>query len=226
MSHIVESISGDRRIQLAKEEFVRPMSFGTAWNKIRIGMRLGLSGNSAVVTSLPFYVGVCKGPNTFLSDSTTDWFGAGLGQSGYGGLTWAFTAGTPSYYTGSSAGCSTTWKVGSTLTWNWGGGTAAIFPANVTTNCAQCFLDITKTSSTQWTPQWWVPTTAAAAQTHITESQFFLNMENETAPPNTASGGTYTWTYTGAGQQDSISIVWFHSWPVMEISTIAVCRFL
>lgn len=46
MAFLVETYSSDRGIQIGVEELFRPFSFGTNWQRIRIGIRAALSGNT------------------------------------------------------------------------------------------------------------------------------------------------------------------------------------
>ena len=96
MAFIVESLAGDRRLQLGGEEFVRPMSFGGRWGRLRIGLRCMVNA-ATTITNGGFVVGVCSGStNTFVSSTTTDYIGMVIGSTG-GYSNWGYTAGPPSY---------------------------------------------------------------------------------------------------------------------------------
>lgn len=60
MAYIVEQYTGDRGIQLANEEIIRPFSFGTNWQTIRVGIRCACNAYTAL-TAVDFRLGVCTG---------------------------------------------------------------------------------------------------------------------------------------------------------------------
>ena len=224
MAFIVETISGDRRIQLGYEEFIRRMTIGTNWTKIRIGLRLALNGSSSLSSSAPFFLGVCQGANGFLSPVTTDYFGAKPGNTSAEG--WTFTAGAPGSYNPVNAGYYVAKKTGSTIT-NTGivVPNSPFFVSSPATNHSQFFLDITK-GSPNYTTAMWAPNSVQVV-TDVAVSAFLSNLENETAPGTvTALGALSTNAYSGAALFDSVSVVWTRSTPTVEISDIAVCRFL
>lgn len=60
MAYIVEQFTGDKGIQLANEEIIRPFSFGSNWQTIRIGIRCACNAYTAL-SSIDFRLGVCTG---------------------------------------------------------------------------------------------------------------------------------------------------------------------
>lgn len=60
MAYIVEQFAGDKGIQLANEEVIRPFSFGTNWSVIRIGIRMAVNAYSAL-SAIDFRLGICTG---------------------------------------------------------------------------------------------------------------------------------------------------------------------
>lgn len=224
MAFIVETIAADRRIQLATEEFVRPMGIGSSWGKIRIGLRLALNGVSTLSTQ-GFNVGICQGANGFMSTSTVDYMGVQFSSAlplSSSGLT--FNVGPPAYYQAATSSFITIKKVGMVNTTANAGALSLFWAAAPTTNHSQLFLDITK--GTTYTLTAWGPGSAAAGQTDVSASSFLLNMENEAAPATTTTAALGALAYSGNALFDSISIFWNRSVPTIEISDIAVCRFL
>lgn len=60
MAYIVEQYVGDKGIQLANEEVIRPFSFGTNWQTLRIGVRCACNALSAL-SSMDVRMGLCTG---------------------------------------------------------------------------------------------------------------------------------------------------------------------
>lgn len=223
MSFIVETMPGDRRFQMGREEFLRPMIIGTNWNKIRIGVRLGLTGNSTFTLG-SFGIGVCQGNSGYLADTTVDWFGGWTTQSGITGNTVTFNAGTPNYYQLTS-GTTAVWKRNNTTTTNTTATPAIFLPTQPTAFRQQLFCDILK-GSPSYTATLWAPNTAGLGQTDIGEASFLQSMENEGTPTSVVAGSGVAVTYSGSGLHDTISLIWTRCCPVIEISTIAVARYL
>lgn len=60
MAYIVEQYVGDRGIQLANEEIIRPFSFGTNWQSLRLGIRCACNAVGALA-AVDFRMGLCTG---------------------------------------------------------------------------------------------------------------------------------------------------------------------
>ena len=58
-------------LSLGHEEWVRPMLFGNAWTKLRIGMLFAITDAPGGIASANLALGVCSGPVGFGSASTT-----------------------------------------------------------------------------------------------------------------------------------------------------------
>jgi len=85
MATIVETLAGDRRIQLGAESFSRRMSFGNDWQKIAIHVLIGANDVGVNLTTLRYVIGVSNGETEgFASNSLVDFIG-----TTYGSLTYA-----------------------------------------------------------------------------------------------------------------------------------------
>jgi hypothetical protein len=224
MSFIVETITGDRRIQLASEEFVRPMSIGTNWAKLRIGLRCAVWYAGGNFSNVVFSAGVCQGQNGFVSTNTVDYIGANFLASMLGTFTQTVTSQPFAY---STSGVTYFKKTGSSvLLTNTAGASGPFIGANPQAYHSQIFLDIAK-GSPNYTFNCWAFNSFAASQTDITRLAFLQALENETAPTGLSNvGANITLAYSGNNLFDSVSIYWNRSTPTLEISDIAICRFL
>lgn len=84
---------------LGNEEFIRPMSIGNTWTKLKIGVLLAYTGDSTNnLTLASFMMGVCSGTtNGFRAATTTNFVGAlmiGAGADPANGSTLTYTANT------------------------------------------------------------------------------------------------------------------------------------
>jgi len=226
------------RLQLGREEVIRPLAMGTNWQKIRIGVRLCISDafrGTGLGTPFGFGLGlgVCQGSTTsFLADTVTDWIGGGaLGQTAAPSGSLVFAASTPNTFALNGGRPNALWKVGSTYTFTAedsaqqffvGSGTGGAYAGQF---MSQMYLDITK-GSPNYTIQLWYNSTAGAAQTNITNTAFLTNMENQATPTGMQPAGAKSLAYIGAGLFDCLSIVNFKSWPNTEIDSLAVVRYL
>lgn len=240
MAWFFERFVYNKRIQLGHEEFVRPMSMGTDWNSIRIGVRFCLNDSSRAILNgtspiggCALYLGVRQGSTgpSFFSDSLTDWIGGGHISSTipptHGNFT--FTAGSPNYFIGGAARPNALWKTGATSTFAaessvgafWvGSGQPGAYGAGF---MSQIYVDITKGSPYSF--NLYYCSTAGQVQTNITDSAFLTALEVQATPANMSATGAKTVAYTGAGLFDTLSIASWRSWPHVEIDMIGVARF-
>jgi hypothetical protein len=99
MAFIVQRLTLSNRLQLAKEDMIRPLSFGTNWNSLRIAVLIQINHATSwqTATGYPFLaLGVCLGNSPiFAGDTTVDAFGWGAGNTGptwtSGLVTWSAT---------------------------------------------------------------------------------------------------------------------------------------
>lgn len=75
MAIIVEQYASDMAIQLGREHLFRKFSFGTNWQRIRVGVRASMTAPSATVIAGYFngpILGLCTGPIGPFSPATVD----------------------------------------------------------------------------------------------------------------------------------------------------------
>lgn len=68
MASIVNVLS-ENALQLSQEEFVRGMTFGNSWNKVRVGMLVRVNG-AATVNTARLHIGLNNGTTNTLASST------------------------------------------------------------------------------------------------------------------------------------------------------------
>lgn len=237
MAWFFDRFTYNRRLQLAHEEYVRPLTMGTDWNNIRIGVRFCINDSwrgtlSGVVNSCALYLGVRQGSTgpSFFDDNLVDWIGAGHiastipPTSGNGN----YTAGTPGYYSLSNTSPNAVWKTGASATFatissvtpNWvGSGAPGAYGGGF---MSQLHVDIIKGSPYTFNTYY---CTAAQVVVNVTDAAFMTALENQTTPTNMTQAVGKTIAYTGAGLFDTLSIVSWRTWPPIEIDMIGVARF-
>ena len=226
MAAIVETIVGDRKLELGNEEFVRQMSIGTRWGKIRIGCRLSINGNTTIPNAV-FLMGVCQGTQfTFSSASCLDWIGGSPGGL-YPSTSFSWSAGPPARY-GLDSGGAKIKKVGSTITSAANAFIAGTMWAAPATTRGIFSMDITK-GSPNYNVHFYAP---AVASGDISSGTFLAHMETDGSTPpfttNNLIGNNDTdWNvaYSGSALFDTVSILWNKSSPTIEISDLCVVRF-
>lgn len=228
MAAIVDSLlDGNRRLQIGNEEFVRGLSFGSNWTKVRIGIRFTVNdtGGGNISSPANFFVGLCEGTtNTFFSNNTTGFIGCnnstGLNNA------WSYNA---SYYTACYNSCIIAKRVGNTTSSLGSYGLQYIgsdrwFFVGKAPNIGYAFWDFTKNSTSIVFNLFWSFSTGYYG---ITLSNFIWGLDNETAPPYLANWGSPNTVAYGnsIGNLDTLSISWSKSTPTIELCDVAVIRF-
>ena len=241
MAWIFDRYTYSKRLQLGHEEYVRPLTMGTNWQSIRIGVRFCLndSARAQIVQATPntacaIYLGVKQGstgPSLF-SDLVVDWIGGGhIGDSfpPLGG-NMPFVAGTQNYFSTGAARPNALWKTGATSTLTTGDSVGALWQGSGqpgsygSGTMSQIYTTITK-GSPNYTITTYYCSSVANVQTNVTDVAFLTALESQTTPANMAAGAAKSLAYTGAGLFDTLSIASWRSWPHIEIDMIGVCRF-
>lgn len=222
------SATQDKRIVLSNSQFARELPFGTTWNKIRVGVRFHMRNTGADLVSTPnFALGVCSGQTNLYGDATTTHFVGTRSTS----ASWFFSGGNK--YLVSNGTILPHKRVGST-----GTSGSAFFPATAWGIGAQAatagadrslfFVDILK-GSPNFTLQCFGWQNTGAAPVDVSLTNFLLQME--LATPNQANH-TFSATQTLAvdegvdGSLDNFMMSWDRTSPEIEVSDIAVTRFL
>jgi hypothetical protein len=228
MANIVETISGDRRLQLGFEEFTRQMGWAADWKKIRVGIRVAFNGSSNITTA-NFMMGVCNGTANGYKSNTADFIGYRFNSVGG----WSFVSGPPAYYTGTFNFASIS-RQGSTDTLNNSSSASGFVTAVPASIHSAMYVTFTKpqllpSATTLPTVTGHYPNTIANGQLDLVKQEFYRLLESEAVGLDTAYLGTTSVFnmngYTGTSQFDSVSIYWNNASPTVEISDIAVCRF-
>lgn len=217
MAHITEVMIGDRRLQLGNEQFIRGLSFGDSWQKIRIGALFAFNAVDVVLKS-GFYLAACRGLVGY-EDAAVDMVGGHYGPT-IMASDWFY--GTPPYIgflSGNSIlGFS---KVGNTLT------TVGTNPQTAHSSNLRIrnvwMVDITRGS-----PNYTVKVWRAGTDQYTTDRSFSTMLswlEDETNAGSVLGSGSFSVAYSGSGLLDSVAVRWGHTYPVCEISALAVARF-
>lgn len=230
MAQIVETIIGDRRIQLGNEEMIRQMSFGSKWSKLRIIVRFSING-TANITAPEFVVGVCCGLTNGYKSSNTDFvFGLcipGFHSSIQDNLN--YNAGPPAWYQSSdSIGYDVTWRTGNTTTKNHPTGVSS-FVASTANNPPACLaVDIVRIGTVYSVPAWYCPNSQAQVQAGNTQKQQFIGADSETGSPwsnMTQATLTSSNSVSDPHMCDCVTVFWSKASPTAEISDLQVVRF-
>jgi hypothetical protein len=217
MAQIVESLATDRRLRLYTEDFARKMGIGTAWTKIRIGLRLSLQATSTANSSL-FAFGVCQGDtNTFKSGTTTDFIGAILGTTA--SQNYAYTAGPPAFITGTSLAAIN--RIGNTNTIvNTSSSNVVISTAPATIRSI-LITDIEKNFTNNKVSSWGSTSTTVALDATLATLMTFMESDTLTG---LAALTTNNIPYSGSGLWDTVNVSWNNSIQPVEISDVIVTR--
>jgi hypothetical protein len=220
MANIVENIIGDKALQLGNEEFIRQLSFGTDWQRLRIGLRWGVN-MSATLATPEFIIGLCAGTTYgYRSASTVEFIGSTLA---HGSVAWTYVAGPPAYFT-----CG--WyrnylKVGATTTTvqsNSAGHYGPILP----TRGFLCLDVVKRTAANQLSVSVSQPYNVPTVQTDASQDTFFRLMEVDILPwIGSYNGSPIAFAYNGTYQFDSVNIAWNDNTNTVEISDLCVTRF-
>lgn len=233
MAWIHDRYTLNNRLQLGNNEYLRTLQMGSEWQSLRIGIRYSVvDAARTTVGNWGLIVGVCNGLSGIQAASTTDYmgggiFGAAVPSGTTGGISMAFNASTPNYYSMSNApNC--VYKTGSTYLYGGASVVTHYIPgsgaggAYATQVMGQLFVDIQK-GSPNYTLQVWYTNAAATAQTHVTDAVFMSNLETWTST-NLTGGGAKTLAYAGNGLFDTLSIAHYRAWPPIEIDMIGIAR--
>lgn len=224
MAFIVEHIIGDRGIQIGYEDVIRPLSFGTNWTRLRVGVRYAVYGTSAI--NVPdVRLGFCVGNNGGISNSTT----SAIWMKSEGTAGAHIVSGTPPnvyYDSGAAYNLQFYERVNNTTTP--AGAFAASrsgFSANPTALRSILMFDVAKVAGSSSITFNFYYLTAAQVVTDWTRSAFLTAMANDGTPAGTTN---VTSSYTPTRTQrdwDSAFIGWARSTPAMCVYDMGVARY-
>lgn len=211
----------DKRIQHVNSNWARPwpLSIGTSWTKIRVGVRAIMDNTGANLSSTPrFAVGVCSGDTNLLFDATTTHF-LGWQQSA---ATMIYAAGPPISYSFDAYPLK---RVGVTTTTAANIAVGAFINADPTTaNRAMYFCDITK-GAPNYTIGFFGRNVSGAGD--VTEADFLAQVA--LAVPAFAQHGAGVAQPIAVdegvdGTFDHVLVGWDRTTPVLEICDVAIVR--
>jgi len=224
MAAIID-VSGDRRLQLGNEEFVRSFNFGARWQKINIGFHFGV--NAIQGFNARICIGVCDGPYGVNAPFSPGVVFSCPGLFTSGGATWAATT------NGFSNGGGTRQPITKTGSTTVGGSSVGvgttIMPSAplLSAKTLGMWMIQLERSLTNWNSITYKSSWTAAAQIGqvIEPFTFYKNLENDLGTsfygmPNMDGGSTHAY----AGFLDHCCITWDKSCPTLEFSKIGVVR--
>lgn len=229
MANIVENIIGDKALELGGEEFVRKLSFGSAWTKIRIGMRFILNGSANIAPPRRLVMGLCEGDQfTYLSGSCLSFAGIGWGLNNGGSWTYDGANGRYAMYAGGSVSYVLA-KVGASLTeTSTVNSVARYIKTGISGTPHMMLVELTRASASSYTVRGYAPDS-----TDISTIPAWLNFMRSMAIEHweAATLGVYVSQGNNAtasgltSNLDTLSIYWSLASPTIEISDLCVLRF-
>ena len=231
MASIVENIIGNKALQLGGEEFVRKLSFGNDWRKLRIGIRLIVNGSANIPAPRRLVMGLCDGDQfTYLSGSCLSFAGSGWGLNNGGVWTYDGVNGRYAMYAGGSVHYVLA-KVGAAITeTSTGDNTPHYVKTGISGTPHMLLVDITRASSSSYTVQGYAPDGTTILNLPDVYN-FMLTTESEYYSTLVGIVDTYvdrmnSATATGLSSNlDTLSIYWSLASPTVEITDVCVLRY-
>jgi len=210
----------DKGLTLSNEEFVRSLSVGSNWSRIRIGIHFGFR-TAFLNFSCVSVLGLCSGKtNPFNAGSTTNFLGMNWGSEQSATANWTYFYGPPLYDI--SQGMTVLKRVGSTTTIGPYYSGDEYWLCNTDQNYRACaFMDITKGS-----PNWTV--SAYNIVTNTTTATFLGALTTDTVPPPGATTRINAQTFAFdevAGGLDTLDIYHNSTVQPLDIWYVGAARF-
>ena len=228
MAYIVQSLIGNQGVQLGSEEFLRPMSFGSNWRRIRILCRAQVNTANVMAHDTGLRLGICQGVAGGVYTNTSNYIGGEINAEA-GSYPWAMHASNNYQSEGGGGYCSgyTVQKLNGVLNrLPDGSGTGAMYVALASAlNPLTHGVNITKNYYGSYTIS-----TLGTASTQITSAYgnpycFYRSLEDEQAYGFVTRVGTSD-TYTSMSDfMDTVSVSWNHSCPTVEVTQLSVIRY-
>lgn len=237
MASIVETIIGDKALQLGGEEFVRKMRIGNNWNFLRIAGRVRINGATNVAAPRMMF-GLCNGDtDTFASSSCAGYIGScpcAITNSGggaplnYDGVNFRYTYSGPGVNSNGYVK-----KLGSTVTEAQGGtnGTTFYMSANtgVSNYAGIIMADFIRLTSSSYQVGWAVVTAAQWAN----NPRYYDMLRSAEDTALSAYGASYitplsmnTTNFTGLPSNfDTVSVYWNKTTPTIDLFELVTIRF-
>ena len=218
MGSIVETISGDKRLKLGNEQFVRKLAVGRNWHHIRIGTRLSFNGPSGSVSSPNLAVGLCSGTTNCVGDAiTTNWYGLTSRAIG------SATLNTNPVNSHTFGQFNAQKRVGSTWT-DLGSLAVGIITSVPASRRCMLFFDLIDTPTP--TIKMYANQNSYFGVADVSLETFLAKLSTQTIPEDSyyQSSRAITLSET-SGSLDTVNIMWNNDTYTMEFSDIAVYRF-
>jgi hypothetical protein len=222
--------AGKTGLRLGNEEFIRPLSIGSGWTRIRVSITCAIDGDGQTFVNGILFVGLLSGTQYgFNSPSCLGAYGFGSNAATY---TFNANAGSP-YYSASINACK---KEGATASYA-GVGTAYIPATTGTLRRTIITGGIIKVAGGGWSAYAYVPQTTGVSNydarfyDHVNSSEAGFTgstwFANATQYDLTAAinGTTLSFTEPPAGL-NAVSICWNKSNYPLEIYSITVTRYV
>lgn len=221
--------SGKTGLRLSNEEFIRPLSIGSGWTRIRVSITCAIQGDGQTFANGVFFMGLLSGTQFgFNSPSCVGAWGIGSNASTY---TFNASSGSP-YYSTTMALC---YKIGSSPTYL-GAGTAYIPTTTGTLRRTILTNGIIKVSGGSWTSAGYFPQSAGVSNydvrfyDHVNSSEAGFTATtwfvNSTQYDLASAFTTSTGFGEPAGGLNAVSIYWNKSNYPLEIYSITVTRYV
>lgn len=228
---------GGNQVHLAlkRDEYIRPLSIGSNWTILRVGLLFAINGPENTIYGMDFGIGVCNyslhGPQGLLSYSCPNYYGRTFSNATDGHL--AYTGGAAPYYStvATISGTSRTYRQGLTRS-VWGSNATVInFAANTGSTAPRRSMHVIQvTKGTSGTEGWGTTSTTLVAQDwnfdnllEITEQYNQPAYVGVTAMAVDGASGTGSQN-DNAGPLDAISVAWSPMQAALEIYGIVVYR--
>lgn len=231
MAFIVEHYASDRALQIGIEDVLRKLSFGTNWQRIRIGVRAAMyyNGFNLPGNYIGPILGLCTGPQGSMGASTTDCIFMNFFHYQTG--TYAGTPPNVYYDVGSSGWTQVTYqRVGSTTNNSSGfGGIRACISANPTALTSFFALDVTKGTigASTYTGIWYCQINSQIT-TNFTRTSFLAALMTDGTPTGTTAIAPGANCYCGlrtTKDWDHFFVGHRRCYPALNIYDMAVVRF-
>lgn len=235
MAFIVQTLALNR-LQLGREEMLRPLVFGAQWNIVRIAALVQVQTNAGFLNQAgmpPLTLGLATGASGIYNDNTADVIGATPGINWSTNWTWG--TGSGNYYVSANYGGMTGFqKIGSAFATATSGSSLLFIGAlnvpggayNQRTIIAADFIKGTPGtgSAAPYSVIFWSPNTGALS-TDTTVANFFDRVQQLNAITNCVALGTASLTPTGGMAHDHALIAWNRSSPALDVCAWAAIRF-
>lgn len=216
----------DKRFQLGREDWVRPMTIGVNWNKIRIFTTWSMNGVNAVSNGF-YLIGLCQGGIPYSSPACVDFIGVTANTYAVFNNIYVSTPVGSQYYNVGNSPSAFFWKRGDSLVTASTGisDNEGVWQTSSTKKTA-VGIEFVKATATTVTIRHIYASAIAPTTDWSTTSRVLLDAENEFNPLNLTMGNIISMSVSGSNfLWDSVNLFWSKSSPTIEIGHVVVVRF-